>query len=332
MNKAQQKSASRIRQAVQLIEGLASLEIRGSSRKRKHDMESVYSNLLLHAGKLHLQIPTLSTYYSPEQYLRNAQDILSQLERLEAIIEPARLPSEGNGNDQPYGWRVQPEESVGIDYQAFLLFYGFTRQQIDWLITIIQHFYPKMPIQNRTVEWAVLRQRDMEGQDLLAKHYEASQNAAWHPHNASWWYDPVNVRRRTIIALYFSEWLHAAHPLTKNDTHESLLVAQLEVRLSSAAQQLWDALSLKKKTALVADAQILLLLAHTVGCFISLIHLSAGDPDAFDLVWNRLSGLGKPMDVLIAKLADYYERLAEREPPIKDDETLLTDIFFPSTH
>jgi hypothetical protein len=44
-------------------------------------------------------------------------------------------------------------------------------------------------------------------------------------------------------------------------------------------------------------------------------------------VWQRFSELRDPREVLIVRLASYYERLAEQGPPIQDDEALLSDIF-----
>ena len=164
MNAKQKASADRIRKAVQLIETLAPLELKRFSQKRKHDMESAYATLALHATKLYLQPPKLSTMYDPQQYLEHARNIGGQLTRLEALTlsEPTALEGQGTG------WRVQPEESPELDYEAFERLYCFTRPEIDGLVQLLQAYYPGTPIQNRTVEWAVLKQRDLEGQNALA--------------------------------------------------------------------------------------------------------------------------------------------------------------------
>ncbi len=71
--------------------------------------------------------------------------------------------------DQELVWKVQPEVSAEIAYEQFRQVYGFGSQEIDGLIAIIQHCYPRFPIENRTVEWVVLKQKDMEAQRTLAE-------------------------------------------------------------------------------------------------------------------------------------------------------------------
>lgn len=163
MNKAQQDSANRIRRAAQSIEALVLVELKRFSQKRKHDLEKTHTTLSLHATRLHLQVPKLSRRYDPSQYLEHARNVLSQLLRLEGFLRSGPSAFEGQG------WRVQPEESVEIDYQAFHNLYGCSRADIDGLREIIQHYYPNRPIQNSTIEWAVLRQRDRELQDMAGQ-------------------------------------------------------------------------------------------------------------------------------------------------------------------
>jgi hypothetical protein len=73
-------------------------------------------------------------------------------------------------------WRIQPETDEQIAYDQFLGVYGFSHEQIDALISIMRHFYPGLPVQNRTLEWAVLKQRDIEAQNALAAVYEERQS------------------------------------------------------------------------------------------------------------------------------------------------------------
>lgn len=327
MNNKQQDSARRIRRAVQHIEQLVQFEEKRRSEQRKRALEKAYGTLTVHAERLHLPLQQLSTGYSPQEYLRIARDVLNQLTRLEAITQ-AGPPATGRpAAGQDLCWRVQPEESAQIQYQAFQLLYGFAHQEIDALIAILGHYYPTLPIQNRSVEWAVLKQRDMEAQDVLARHYKASHHTPWQPEDTFWWDDPTTLRQRTLIALYFGEWLHATYPLAGGDDHGHRLIAQTEAVLSTSVAQLTDLSDRTRKGESVSVSDLFLALAHAIGSFISLTHLSAGNPDGLNLVWQRFSELCDPREVLIVRLASYYERLAEQEPPIQDDEALLGDIF-----
>jgi len=81
MSKAYEQSLQRIHQATQTIERLVPLEQKRTSMQRKKQMENAYASLSLHAGKLDIQLPRLSTFYKPEQYLEHAhlvQTTLSQ--------------------------------------------------------------------------------------------------------------------------------------------------------------------------------------------------------------------------------------------------------------
>lgn len=79
VNKTQQKSAKRLTWAIDTIRETAQVEMKRRSQDRKSAMESAYSTLRLHAGKLGLSTPDLSTGYDPEQYLNNAVDVMWQL-------------------------------------------------------------------------------------------------------------------------------------------------------------------------------------------------------------------------------------------------------------
>lgn len=79
LNKEQQRSVERIRAAARRIGELVPLELRGRSQRRKKELETLYASLALHAHKLQLQVPTLSTHYSPQQYLDHTRAIVGQL-------------------------------------------------------------------------------------------------------------------------------------------------------------------------------------------------------------------------------------------------------------
>lgn len=79
LNKTQQHSVERIRSVAQQIEELVSLELQQQSQRRKHSLETLYASLALHAHKLNLRVPALSTYYSPQQYLDHTRAIVRQL-------------------------------------------------------------------------------------------------------------------------------------------------------------------------------------------------------------------------------------------------------------
>ena len=73
---------------------------------------------------------------------------------------------------QQQAWLVQPETSAEIQYEAFSRLYHFQKEEIDALILLLKQTRPDLPIVNCTVEWAVLRWRDIEAQDILAQKYE----------------------------------------------------------------------------------------------------------------------------------------------------------------
>ncbi len=95
LNSAQQRSVERIRQAARQIEELVPQELQRQSQRRKHQLERAYSSLTLHACKLHLQVPALSTFYNPQQYLDHARAIVGQLPPVPdatSLIDPEVLP------------------------------------------------------------------------------------------------------------------------------------------------------------------------------------------------------------------------------------------------
>lgn len=80
MTKAREESLKRIRQAIATIEQLVLLEQKHISMQRKKQMENAYASLSLHAHKLGIQLPQLSTFYRPEQYLSHARLVADKLE------------------------------------------------------------------------------------------------------------------------------------------------------------------------------------------------------------------------------------------------------------
>jgi hypothetical protein len=73
MNKAQQYSLMRIEQAIAVIEELAPKEEKREAIQRRRQMERAYESMTLHADKLDIEVPELSTFYYPEQYLKHAR-------------------------------------------------------------------------------------------------------------------------------------------------------------------------------------------------------------------------------------------------------------------
>jgi hypothetical protein len=56
-----------------------------------------------------------------------------------------------------------------IHYEDFQELYNASREEIDGLVEMIRRYRPGLPIFNCTIEWAVLKQRDLEAQDSLAQ-------------------------------------------------------------------------------------------------------------------------------------------------------------------
>jgi hypothetical protein len=129
MTKAQEHSLQRLRQAIRVLQELAPKELQRSSQRRKHDMENAHATLVCHAEKLHLQVPALSIYYSPQQYLDHAQTLERQLRVLEI---PQAI------DQQQLAWRVQPALSEAIHYEGFHGVYNASREEIDGLIEMIK--------------------------------------------------------------------------------------------------------------------------------------------------------------------------------------------------
>lgn len=81
MNKQQQRSIHAIQTNVAILKKIAEQEQQhGISQKRKRAIESFYGSVVLHAQKLHLDVPGLSTFYKPDEYVANCDAILQQIE------------------------------------------------------------------------------------------------------------------------------------------------------------------------------------------------------------------------------------------------------------
>jgi hypothetical protein len=81
MNKAQQYSLMRIEQAIATIEELAPKEEKREAIQRRRQMEKAYESMTIHAGKLGIEVPELSLFYYPEQYLEHARLVSSRRKR-----------------------------------------------------------------------------------------------------------------------------------------------------------------------------------------------------------------------------------------------------------
>jgi len=135
------------------------------------------AGLLMQAGVWHAEgLISDGTYRAFQRLQRQDALLRALLERLPLGLDrPVGLPVPPSGGaDEPStqeglpAWRVQPEESTEIQYQAFEVTYGCTHPQIDALIALLWHFHPGTPVLNRTVEWAVRNLREMEGLNMAA--------------------------------------------------------------------------------------------------------------------------------------------------------------------
>jgi hypothetical protein len=98
--------------------------------------------------------------------------VFERLRRLPAVLRALQVPGPGTvdeaGSQQGcLAWEVQPPESPEIAYAAFEASYGLAHVQVEALIALLAQFRPDVPILNCTVEWAVLKQREMEALSML---------------------------------------------------------------------------------------------------------------------------------------------------------------------
>lgn len=81
MNKHQLRSIHVIQTNVAILKKIAEQEQKnGISQNRKRAIEAFYSSVVLHAQKLALDVPPLSTFYKPDEYVANCDAILRQIE------------------------------------------------------------------------------------------------------------------------------------------------------------------------------------------------------------------------------------------------------------
>ena len=81
--KAREDSIERLAASIQIIEDLAPKEQKREARRRRKAMEQAYESMRLHAGKLGIELPRLSTFYFPEQYLAHAQIAAEKLKEMQ---------------------------------------------------------------------------------------------------------------------------------------------------------------------------------------------------------------------------------------------------------
>ena len=154
LTKKQGHNVEMIKRTAPLLLDYARKKAKRHSGARKRQMESLYQSLMGNAHKLRLNIPRISIGFDANQYSDHTLYILSQLHAFE--LEHGRS-----------GWLVQPEGDTKINYTVFYQLFEMTREQIDALMETACQFYPLSPVCNRTVEWAILKQREMEGQHVV---------------------------------------------------------------------------------------------------------------------------------------------------------------------
>jgi hypothetical protein len=86
MTKAQLNSVNRLKQAIELIEKTAPIELKRRSRARKRTMENAWSSLTTHAYKLGFDVPKLGVWYDPQQYLDHCLAVKNALTAYEQRV------------------------------------------------------------------------------------------------------------------------------------------------------------------------------------------------------------------------------------------------------
>ncbi len=81
VTKATQYSIDKVTQSQKIIEDIVPQEIKRESATRRKQLTRAYESLELHSRKLGVPIPKLGTYYHPEEYLSNARQMLSSVEK-----------------------------------------------------------------------------------------------------------------------------------------------------------------------------------------------------------------------------------------------------------
>lgn len=67
------------------------------NRDRRKTLAKAYESMQTHAHHLGIRPPQLGTYYKPEQYLKHANTVLAQVDKLydESSMEKATLTKQG---------------------------------------------------------------------------------------------------------------------------------------------------------------------------------------------------------------------------------------------
>jgi hypothetical protein len=107
MNKQQRHSIHLIKTNVAILKKIAEQEQRnGISQNRKRAIEAFYSSVILHAQKLALDVPPLSTFYNPEEYVANCDTIIRQIEERYGGKTGEASPTQSGKNTRlTYGYR-----------------------------------------------------------------------------------------------------------------------------------------------------------------------------------------------------------------------------------
>lgn len=110
VTKATQYSIDKVDQAIKIIEELAPQEVIRESAARRKQLVNAYESLDLHASKLGIIRPKLGTFYHPEEYLKNAQQMQAKVQ--ETYKKPA-IPT-GQLFDVPAGEAAVSAREVEI--------------------------------------------------------------------------------------------------------------------------------------------------------------------------------------------------------------------------
>lgn len=78
--KKHQYSVDKIKHANKIIQELVPHELKRESQARRKTIASMFESLRLHAGKLGIDVPKLSTFYNPQQYADIASGIADKIE------------------------------------------------------------------------------------------------------------------------------------------------------------------------------------------------------------------------------------------------------------
>jgi hypothetical protein len=83
MTAAQVHACACLKQALDLIETYAPLEMKRAAQRRRRAMEQAYAVIRLYGNKLNLDVPQLSLFYDASDYLHKAGRVAEQLTKLQ---------------------------------------------------------------------------------------------------------------------------------------------------------------------------------------------------------------------------------------------------------